>query len=79
MPMRKPKTKAEKQNAVGEVMGEFKRGSLRSGSRRGPKVKNPKQAKAIAMSEAGMSRKPRRGGGSSRARDMAMLKRQRMM
>ena len=43
---RKSKTKEHK------VMGEFKRGTLRSGSKRGPKVKSRKQAVAIAMSEA---------------------------
>jgi len=37
---------------VGKVMGEFKRGTLHSGSPTGPKVTNPKQAKAIALSEA---------------------------
>lgn len=37
---------------VGKVMGEFKRGSLHSGSKKGPEVTNPKQAIAIAMSEA---------------------------
>ena len=41
---------------VGKVMGEFKRGTLHSGSKAGPKVTNPAQAKAIAMSEAGKSR-----------------------
>jgi hypothetical protein len=35
-----------------KVMGEFKRGTLRSGSKKGPQVKNKKQALAIAMSEA---------------------------
>ena len=35
-------------NKVGKVMGEFKRGTLRSGS--GKKVTNPAQAKAIALS-----------------------------
>lgn len=35
---------------VGKVMGEFKHGTLRSGS--GQKVTNPAQAKAIALSEA---------------------------
>ena len=39
---------------VGVVMGEFKRGTLHSGS--GEIVKNPKQAVAIAMSEAGLSK-----------------------
>jgi hypothetical protein len=37
---------------VAKVMGEFKRGELHSGSKKGPKVSNEKQAKAIAMSEA---------------------------
>ena len=41
---------------VGKVMGEFKRGELHSGSKTGPKVTNPAQAKAIAMSEAGLSK-----------------------
>ena len=40
---------------VGVVMKEFKRGTLRSGS--GQKVVNPKQGIAIALSEAGMSKK----------------------
>ena len=39
---------------VGVVMAEFKRGTLHSGS--GQVVKNPKQAIAIAMSEAHMSK-----------------------
>ena len=37
------------------VMKEFKRGTLHSGS--GEVVTNPKQAVAIAMSEAGMSKR----------------------
>ena len=56
MKRKKPTTKTGKQAKVGKVMGEFKSGKLRSGSKSGPKVKNPKQAKAIAMSEAGMGR-----------------------
>ena len=43
---------------VGKVMGEFKRGTLHSG-KGGPVVKNRRQAVAIAMSEAGMSKKPK--------------------
>ena len=35
-----------------KVMHEFKEGDLHSGSKKGPKVKNPKQAIAIGMSEA---------------------------
>ncbi|HEY4831546.1 MAG TPA: DUF6496 domain-containing protein [Waddliaceae bacterium] len=33
------------------VMKEFKKGKLHSGSKKGPKVTNPKQAIAIALSE----------------------------
>jgi len=40
------------------VMGEYKRGTLKSSS--GRKVKSRRQAVAIAMSEAGMSRKKRK-------------------
>jgi hypothetical protein len=43
-------SKGEKK--IGKVMGEFKRGELHSGSKKGPVVTNPKQAKAIALSEA---------------------------
>lgn len=55
----KPKTKAGKASKVGRVMHEYKTGVLRSGSKSGPKVKNRKQAVAIAMNEAGMPRKGR--------------------
>ena len=40
----------KKQEKTRRVMGEFKEGSLKSSS--GQKVKNPKQAIAIALSEA---------------------------
>jgi len=36
---------------ISKVMGEYKSGKLKSGG--GAKVKNPKQAMAIAMSESG--------------------------
>jgi uncharacterized protein DUF6496 len=36
---------------VKTVMHEFKEGTLHSGSSKGPLVKNPKQAVAIALSE----------------------------
>lgn len=49
--MVKNKTQAK----VGKVMKEFKSGALHSG-KKGPVVKNPKQAIAIALSEAGMSK-----------------------
>lgn len=37
---------------VAKTMREYKRGKLRSGSTRGPKVKSRKQAVAIALSQA---------------------------
>ncbi len=48
------KTKAEKK--VSKVMTEFKGGTLHSG-KSGPVVKNPKQAIAIALSEAKIAKK----------------------
>jgi Family of unknown function (DUF6496) len=51
-----PKTKAGKMKKVGKVMKEFKTGSLHSG-KGGKVVKSPKQAIAIALSEAGMAKK----------------------
>jgi hypothetical protein len=42
---------------VKTVMKEFKAGKLHSGSKKGPTVKNPKQAIAIALSEARKVRK----------------------
>jgi len=53
------KTKAQKK--VGKVMTEFGAGKLHSGSKKGPVVKSRKQAVAIAMSEAGMKQKKKRG------------------
>ena len=46
----------EQMAKMGKVMKEFKAGTLHSG-KKGPVVKNPKQAVAIAYSEAGMSKK----------------------
>ena len=42
---------------VSKVMKEFKAGTLNTGSKKGPVVKNPKQAIAIALSQANMSKK----------------------
>ena len=44
-----------------DVMHEFKRGALRSGSKRGPKVRSRKQAIAIMLSERRKEGKPVRG------------------
>lgn len=49
------KTKAEKK--ISKVMREYKAGKLHSGSKKGPEVTNPKQAVAIALSEAGKAKK----------------------
>ena len=52
------KAMSKAQKKVGKVMGEFKSGKLHSGGT-GKIVKNPKQAIAIALSEAKI--KPKKG------------------
>jgi hypothetical protein len=47
--------KADKK--ISKVMREYGAGKLHSGSKKGPVVKSEKQAMAIALSEAGKSRK----------------------
>ena len=49
--------KAAQKAKVAKVMREFKSGTLRTGSKKGPVVKGKKQAVAIALSEAKMSKK----------------------
>lgn len=54
----------KKSEKVAKVMGEFKRGKLHAGidpkgPKKAPKVKSRAQAIAIALSEAGMSKKKR--------------------
>lgn len=53
--MKKPTTKAGQAKKVGKVMGEWKEGTLHSG-KKGPVVMGKKQAIAIALSEAGLSK-----------------------
>ena len=60
MPDKKPTTKAGKKSAVSQVMHEWGTGKLHSGSKKGPKVTNQKQAVAIALSESGQSKKSRK-------------------
>jgi hypothetical protein len=56
-----PLSKKKSAKKVQKVMHEFKTGKLHSGSKRGPVVKSRKQAVAIAMSEAGMRMKSKKG------------------
>lgn len=46
-----PKTKAAKAK-MKSVLGEYKRGTLHSGSKKGPKVTKRKRAVAIALNQA---------------------------
>ena len=55
--MKKPTTKKGKMAKVNKVMKEFKAGKLHSGSKKGPVVKSKAQGLAIALSEAGLSKK----------------------
>ena len=54
----KPKTKKAKASKVGKVLREAKAGKLRTSA--GKKVTSRKQSIAIALSEAGLSRKRRK-------------------
>jgi hypothetical protein len=50
------KKKSAAQKKASKVMREGYEGKLHSGSKKGPLVTNPAQMKAIAMSEAGLSK-----------------------
>ena len=55
-----PAKKKPNKGKVEKVMKEYSEGKLHSGSKKGPKVTSRKQAVAIAMSEAGMSKKKKK-------------------
>lgn len=56
---------ARGRKGVAQEMRKFKKGKLHSGSKHGPIVRSQKQAIAIALKEAGMSRKMRRRHGKA--------------
>lgn len=51
------KETVKQKQKIKKVMKEGKEGNLHSGSKNGPIVTNPKQKIAIALSEAGLSKK----------------------
>lgn len=65
MAKKKPTTKAGKAAKIQKVMSEFKSGTLKSSS--GRKVTNRKQGVAIALSEAGMTKKKKKGQAKKKA------------
>jgi hypothetical protein len=55
--LRPTATKRAQQQRIEGELGKFKEGTLHSGSKKGPKVTNRKQAIAIALSEAGIAKR----------------------
>ena len=77
MPLGPMKTKKQKRRGMKKVMDEFESGKLRSGSKKGPKVRNPKQAIAIGLNQTGQGRggkKPKKmAAAPKRARSMESM------
>ena len=55
----KMKKDTKGQSKIKKVMHEMKAGKLHSGSKKGPLITSRKQAQAVALSEAGLSKKKR--------------------
>jgi len=69
MPKLKPNAPKEaKQKRVRNELHKFKEGTLHSGSLKGAKVIDRKQAVAIALSEAGLSKKDKKRTAKNKAR-----------
>jgi len=64
--------KKEKKARLKTEFKKFGEGKLHSGSETGPIVTNPKQAQAIALSEAGMSKKKAKRGKMAKKARMAL-------
>ena len=60
MARKKPTTKAGKDAKVKKVMEEWEKGTLHSGSKKGPIVRNQKQAVAIALNQSGQGRRSKK-------------------